>query len=517
MHTLLIADDQKDEREGVKFLVQDFNLNLKIFEAENGKSALDFISENHVDILFTDIKMPFMDGLDLTFEAKIINPKLKVIIFSAYGEFDYAKKAIKNDATYYLLKPVDPDEFLYIMAKVIKSCEDEEREEEKITKLVESYNKNLIYEKEKLLTDLITGVESDDSMQRRFINAGMNLKCETAVMLSVDLRDSLYGSKNEEFIKLFNSEIKPEFEYLNINENQSIIFLKNMNTQSDRPLLKEIGEKIMLAIRENFGTISCLIFSDTIKDMHDYYKEYKNIEQMNDLEFFFDDSVILFADDNFSSGIISSDLIDKIIGSIYTAFDSNDSQYAIKGIEQLFEVFQSDKSLSSLYVMYYSADILKAAYKRLAKNDDADFKANLEKIFSENNLKDLKNFIIKIISDLDLSRQKDFDETYKKVINNVIKIIEEEYFNNPGLEYIAEKVYLTPTYLSYLFKRETGMSFLKYITQYRLNKAMELLLGTNMKIVDICNKVGYSKLSYFCLIFKNNFGMTPSKYREERR
>jgi len=514
MYTLLIVDDQKAEREGVKYLVQDFNLNLKIHEAENGKNALEFIRENHVDILFTDIRMPFMDGLDLTFEAKKINPKLKVIIFSAYGEFDYAKKAIKNDATYYLLKPVDPDEFLYIMTKVIKTCSEEEAEEGKITKLID---KNLIYEKEKLLTDLITGTENEEDLLEQFSKAGINLQCENSIMLLVDLKESFYGSKNDEFINLLKKEISFEFEYLNINENQSIIFLKNLDIQTDRQLVKETGEKIKLAIHENFEIKSCLIFSDNVKGIPDYYKEYKNIERMTDFGFFFDDSIILFTDDNFSGNVISTEWIDKILESIYTAFDSNDSLYAIEGIEQLFDIFKSDKSLSSLYVMYYSAEILKTAYKKLAQNDNEKFKSNLEKIFSEDNLKELKSFIIKTIIDLEMDKQKNPDDAYKKVINNVIQIIEEEYFNNPGLEYIAEKVYLSPTYLSYLFKRETGQSFLKYITQYRLNKAMELLLGTNMKIVEICSKVGYSKLSYFCMIFKNNFGMTPSKYREERR
>jgi two-component system response regulator YesN len=517
MFTLLIVDDEQVERHGVKYLVNDLNLNLIICEAENGKKALEIIRSNHVDILFTDIKMPFMNGLDLICEAKKINPKLKVVVFSAYGEFEYAKKSMESGAMYYLLKPVDPNEFLYIMSKVIKNCSDEKDEEGKMTKLIEGYNKNLIYEKDKLLTDLINGTEIEEDLLKQFYKAGINLQCVNSVMLLVDMRESFYGSKNDEFIKILQREICNEFEYLNLNENQSIIFLKSPNIQIDRQLLKDIGEKIKQTICENFGIKSCLIFSDTIKGVSDYNKEFKNIEKMTDFGFFFDDSIILFTNDNFSDNIRSTEWIDKILENIYAAFDSGDSLYAVKGIEQLFDMFKSDKSLSSLYVMYYSAEILKMANKKLAKNDNGSFKSSLEKIFSEANLKKLKDFIVSTIIDLGMDKQKNSDEVRKKVINNIIRIIEEEYFNSPGLEYIAEKVYLSPTYVSYLFKKETGVSFLKYITEYRLNKAKELLQGTNMKIVDICGKVGYSKLSYFCMIFKNNYGLTPSKYREERR
>ena len=118
MYKALIVDDEKIEREGIKFLIETMGLNLNTAEAENGVKAMDYLQAHEVDILFTDIRMPFMDGLALAAKAKKLNPKLKVIV-SAYGDFEYAKQAIQIHVVHYLLKPVEVAEFLEVVARLL--------------------------------------------------------------------------------------------------------------------------------------------------------------------------------------------------------------------------------------------------------------------------------------------------------------------------------------------------------------------------------------------------------------
>lgn len=113
-----------------------------------------------------------------------------------------------------------------------------------------------------------------------------------------------------------------------------------------------------------------------------------------------------------------------------------------------------------------------------------------------------------------VSEEQHYLENDKKVISNIIRLIEENYSNDISLEYVAEKMYLSPGYLSTLFKKNTGKSIVQYITLCRMNKAKQLLTETNMKINDICQKVGYNNTSYFCLIFKKYFGVTANSMRE---
>ena len=102
MRTILIADDEKIEREGIKFLLKESGIELKVVEAVHGKAALEYLKYNKVDILFTDVKMPFMDGLQLIQEAILLYPDLKCIVFSGFSEFEYAQKAIRMGVNNYI-------------------------------------------------------------------------------------------------------------------------------------------------------------------------------------------------------------------------------------------------------------------------------------------------------------------------------------------------------------------------------------------------------------------------------
>lgn len=108
MIRLLIVDDERLEREGVKYLLAQEEGEWKIYEASNGKDALQILREEEIDLLLTDIKMPHMDGLELTSRVRELYPELPVVIFSGYSDFAFAQEAMRYGVTEYVLKPVDP-------------------------------------------------------------------------------------------------------------------------------------------------------------------------------------------------------------------------------------------------------------------------------------------------------------------------------------------------------------------------------------------------------------------------
>ena len=163
MIKILIADDEFVERDGIIFLINKFSFELDIKECSDGEEALNYIKENTVDILFTDVKMPFLDGLQLSKKAREIYPNLKIVIFSGFGEFEYAKRAIDIGVSDYILKPINPKEFKETMEKVINDV-NEEKKENKNNELRQ------FREKEYILLKIINGSSIDDLKEKFFMD-----------------------------------------------------------------------------------------------------------------------------------------------------------------------------------------------------------------------------------------------------------------------------------------------------------------------------------------------------------
>ena len=132
MRKLLIVDDERIEREGIKMLLKNMHFPVEIVEAENGRKACEILEQQEIDLLLTDIRMPFMSGMELVRRTREMNKDIPIAIFSGFGEFAYAQEAIKYGVTDYILKPVKPKEFQQTIQQMLKKCsEAEARKEEK--------------------------------------------------------------------------------------------------------------------------------------------------------------------------------------------------------------------------------------------------------------------------------------------------------------------------------------------------------------------------------------------------
>lgn len=142
---ILLVDDEREEREGISWLIEKYKYPLEIMQAANGKEALKCIENHKIDILFTDVKMPIMNGLDLAKKVHETRPETKIIIFSAYGEFSYAKQALEAHAVSYLLKPIEIEEFQKVMISVMQSIHEESEEDQRLQTAELQNRRNLLY------------------------------------------------------------------------------------------------------------------------------------------------------------------------------------------------------------------------------------------------------------------------------------------------------------------------------------------------------------------------------------
>ncbi|WP_105616509.1 response regulator transcription factor [Vallitalea okinawensis] len=516
MYNILIVDDEGIERRGIRSLINKYNLELNVTEAQNGEEALEYIKKQTVDILFTDIKMPFMDGIELTDEALKINSNIKVIFYSAYNEFEYAMKAIDLKVKKYILKPIDIDQFLNVMNDVVSLCKQERKEDEVKEKLIECYNKSVQYEKEKILLDIIRGLKCDEHLKKRIQNLNMNINNDGLRMILLDFEDKFFDIENLKFEDGLKEELLIPYDYLNLNEYQSVLFF----TENENTLTKEYTISICEGLQDwisNFydKTSSCMVISRPITNLDDIHFEFNQMDKRLEDKFFTNEALILFTEDYSFKISNFPEFMDKSLKDINIYLRRKDYFSVKRKLDVFFDRLQECKNtISSMYLKYICMEIVKKIYEGCSGRIREDFQESLESIFNAQSLTKLKKILIEMIEHEEAKQLHPIDKSQKNVIEKVIKIIRRDYMKDISLQMIAEKVYLSPSYLSHLFKKEIGESLVQFITSYRLEMAKELLEETNLKVIDISKQVGYSNLSYFGTVFKNHYGMTPAKYRE---
>lgn len=144
MYTLLIADDETDERTLIRFLLNDFGDVFHILEAQNGRDALELLINNHVDVLLSDIQMPFINGIELVSQIKKNNPDIEVLFFSGYDDFTYVKAALSLKAVNYILKPVDPAEFHKLITEIVNRLDSHKIEYAKSEQYIETHFHDIV-------------------------------------------------------------------------------------------------------------------------------------------------------------------------------------------------------------------------------------------------------------------------------------------------------------------------------------------------------------------------------------
>ncbi|WP_309119800.1 response regulator [Paenibacillus sp.] len=514
MYRILIVDDERIEREGIRNLIRKLQLELDPITAENGEAALEIVRSQRVDIVITDIKMPFMDGLELSEKIREEKPDIELIIYSAFNEFEYARRAMRTNVSNYLLKPIQVPEFVAAIGRATDACLEKEAGKIRELQLLEGYRRGMAYEREKMLLDAINGskpikpsevaLPDGDAPEREWIH-----------LLLADCPRPFFDMQNDEFLAMLGERIDLPFDYLNLNEKQSLLFVR-----SPAPLPKEtlrsLAETIASSPAECFEQQVSIIVGAAADGWERVHDAYCGVERLLEYKFFMNDQAILFAGEPFAEASVDEVELQSIENKIYQCLDYGDIRGAKYGVELLFSFLKTKGQFSSLYTKFICSEIMTKAVVKEQKNSLTVINEYLDKITRSPSLHDLKDLLFDLFDRLESDvGTKGKGESANKIVEQIKQMVEARYDQDLSLEGIAEQVYLTPSYVSYLFKKETGQSLIRYITQVRMDKAVALLRDTNMKIVDICQKLGYRNSNYFIQSFRQHYGVTPAKFREQ--
>lgn len=504
MYRMLVVDDEKTERECVRFLIEQSGLPLEVSEAGDGREALRRLKETDgADILFTDVQMPLMDGLELIREAEKLFPDMKILIFSSYADFEYARTALTLGVVNYILKPLIPEKLKKSLEGLIGQL-DEEAASRKLKDRQQSFM--LQYALQLSISGNFAGSRVEPAVLKQL----EQFRC----MVLVDFNGDFLENNSFVFYESLRCAMRLDMESLNLSPDQALLLLR---TPVENP--KEWGMRLLSHIQETFQISCWLAISKPLSGQASLKDACAAVEQQMERRFWEPQVHVFTGQDreDAQDGAENGTDENRQLQQIKRALGNRDGAALQEALDSLFAKYRSRQNQSQIYVKFIFSNLLTTLYPFLNEMDGE--KKTLDAMISDLYLQPDISEIVRMVQELASRIIGGFSSgpSIRREILEVIDYIGANYGKELSVERLASIVFLTPDYLSRLFKKSMGKSISQYIRQFRMEKARELLTGTNRKVIDIGEAVGYPNYSYFCQSFREYFGTSPERYRQERK
>lgn len=538
MYKILLVDDEILVRDAIRENIDWGKLDCELIgDCENGKQAVEFVKTHEVDIVLTDILMPYMDGMELSHFLHDNYPDILIVIFSGFGEFEYAKKAIQYNVSEYMLKPVTAMELTKVienMKEKLDSRKKEQRKMESLTQVSQDYHKNANVIRSKALDCLVKCTRDVQVSLDELERMGITFQAASyrVAVFDIDTYSDMYQmdmDKQQEsalmaFV-LFNvgDEIvvqeKAGVVYQEGNNRVCIIFAGN-RTKEFSESIHRICHEIQKKVKEVIGLETSIGIGSWVRSPHELIYSYRLAAKAIDYRYLLggnllfdmeekktDNSIFLINDlEILTESIKSGDrkLMEKTLGQIETEIKSAlvEKSYACIYLQQVIRAIGNTcQSLSEEpeKIIAQREALLKAVTEQRMFSQAA---ALVEKYAQE---------VFDALQELNSSngqRQGMLAMDY----------IQKNYMDPClSLNSICSYLNISTSYFSTIFKEMTGETFIEVLTRVRMEKAKELLENTTMKNYEIAEKVGFSDPHYFGISFKKITGKTPTEYAREKR
>ncbi|MFD0693351.1 response regulator [Paenibacillus sp. GCM10027628] len=525
---LMIVDDEERARTGIRTLIDwpDHDITIAA-EARDGAEAIELLKQHPVDILLTDIRMPVMDGLTLIEHVAADYPHIKCVIMSGYDEFEYAKKALAIGASDYLLKPSRRQEILDTVLKLKDLIEEEQKQVRKLEQLHAGFRESFPLLKEKTLSRLVTTENPPyDRLMADLLIHGFEFPYLFfgVVILQIDnfhLMQRKYGHEDIELFKYGMKNIVEEtlsatrkcavFEH-----QDDLIVIINTEEWTETETLLPYIEQVQQNIKKYLQFSVSAGIGSFDKDISHLKSSYREAMKALDLKVFMGKEQIVDYKATVDDDPIYTSYPLAQEKAILQAVMNGDHAAILVKLNEFNDALKPEGT-SKEHVLKSTLALVFALYRFCIEkniNTDLVFGQNLAELthILEHSSMD---YIMQAISDilLSVSEQLNMKKNGNKMFQTILDYIQHHYHKDINRETVAREVFITPGYLSLLFKQELKTSFLDYLHKIRIDRARELLHNRSHKISDIAHDVGYNDEKYFFQVFKKYVGMTPTQYR----
>ena len=534
MLKVFLAEDEFIIREGIKNNI-DWQAHGYEFcgEASDGELAFPLIQKTRPDILITDIKMPFVDGLALSRLVKKELPETEIIILSGYEEFDYAKEAIQIGVARYLLKPINGETLLQEIDSVAEIILGKQKEKEIREKYQKEMEENSLRDQMDLFQHLVTG---DCSMEELLSVADkLDLKIMAPWYSIVLLK---IQSMKHDYEEYSGSIVAVDERIVKLAEPEHVLVFDRA-LEGRAFLFKADSEEELLAYQKEY-----------LGDVKEVLSGYANlryfggigtpVNRLREIPASFEDASHAFAHrylvaescildssllmqegaaehEDFRISAVNPEQIDR--AKMQEFLRTGDLDEVVYFVDEFFGKLDGGAMKSRIFRQYITMDAYFSIVDFLKglglQKDEIEAPDQDSSILQDE--KSAMDYIVRIMNKALVLREKKASSRYEDVVSEVIHYIEDNYAQEElSLNLLASHVNFSPNHLSMIFSQQTGQTLIRYLTDYRMNRAKELLRCSSKKSSVISMEVGYKDPHYFSYLFKKTQGMTPTQYRGGR-
>ncbi|RXZ81352.1 response regulator [Paenibacillaceae bacterium] len=539
MLTMILADDDYMVRDTLRAVIpwEEYGISV-IAEAEHGRKALDLCLELSPDILFTDIKMPFMDGLEVAMHLKDTGSHTKIIIISGIQDFNYAKTALDVNAEGYILKPIQIADIREVIAKVVNQIDMERNMSRKIETLKQQLHENASLLREKFIRNVLLGVLSGKSeIEDKLAYFQIAIKPDEGVVASVLQLDD-YASQvkyKKEADKQLTSfaiqnvigEIIRNYEagiVYSVHDNEFAIIFNEKSQQYDKYI--EISEEVVNALHKYLKISASMGLGNRVDGLDRAYVSYQNAHLALQHRFYMgprsiiriEDIADVWGNQRQSTGIEYHSLLEaeqQLIGFIMLG----DLQ---GGLDLLDSLFQSFIHADVETIRGFCIELISGTYRKCFVMGEQletivpNRNQLLASILQADHIYAMHQLVIASLTAFSNYFSSKYNQRHEGVVNKIKAIAERDYSQSLTLTDIADEIYLSVNYICAVFKRETGETINEYLTRLRVEEAKRLLRTTKLKVWEIAETLGYENHNYFSTLFKKQTGLKPQQYRSEQ-
>ena len=526
LYRIILADDEEEVRKGIIRKIDWARLGFQVVgDAGNGKDALEMIEQMEPDVVMTDIRMPYMDGLALSAWIRKKYPSMKILIFSGYDDFEYAQQAIKLKVAEYILKPVNVEELTEILNRVKDNLDDEIAQRRDVSLLRESYRRSLPIMRELFFNDLVRGNVTEEAACQKLREYQVDIldaRKLVAAVVHVEAREPGEGHplslhREQELIpisvrQLVEDNLNGYFRFTIFNSTVGITIIAAIDQGNSQTGFIDLLGDVCKEIRRILEVTATIGVGSSSMGVGQIGKSYQSAVDALGYKAIVGTGGTIYINDvePVSRGKLELDGKDE--AELVSAIKFGPR----KAIEAAVSLVMGRMGDARVHVHQYQIYMLSIinCITRLMQQYDMDLRqifgsedSYMQLISNGQKKEEFTAWLILVACRMNEAMSRQRDKTARNAISKAKQYIQ-EYYQNPDLsvEMLCRELHMSPAYFSTMFKKETGQTYVAYLTEIRLNKAVELLNGTNDRTYVIAQKVGYQEQNYFSYVFKKRFG-----------